>query len=187
MKPANSLPSQQYLQECFKYNRHTGELRWKKRPREHFPNIGAMAYTNKILAGKPVGQTKNKKPSGLIYLYVTINSKRYPVHRVIFKWVTGRDPEGVIDHINRVPTDNRWCNLREATQSQNAANSRFRANSHTKVKGVHYVASSKKYRAQIRHNGKLIHLGCFKSVDDARLAYTAKAKELFGKFSDLTM
>lgn len=113
MKSAKPLPSQQYLRECFAYAPHTGKLTWKKRPKHHFPHVGTMVYTNKMWAGKPVSLVKHKKPSGRIYLHILINSKKYPVHRIIFKWMTGRDPNGVIDHINRDPSDNRWHNLRE--------------------------------------------------------------------------
>jgi len=37
--------------------------------------------------------------------------------------MTGQWPKEYIDHKNRKRDDNRWCNLREATHSQNYVNS----------------------------------------------------------------
>jgi hypothetical protein len=50
----NKLPSQEYLQECFEYNRETGELFWKTRPRHHFKNDGIWKMWNTSHAGKKI-------------------------------------------------------------------------------------------------------------------------------------
>jgi hypothetical protein len=41
-----------------------------------------------------------------------------------------------MDHVNGDRADNRWCNLREATQSQNQANTSMRADNISGYKGV---------------------------------------------------
>jgi len=93
-----------------------------------------------------------------------------------------------IDHINGDPTDNRKCNLRECTQSQNNANSKIRSDNTSGYKGVilDKRAVKKGYRnvwlARIRPQGKLIHIGAFETRKQAYRAYCEKAKEYYGEF-----
>ena len=44
---------------------------------------------------------------------------------------------------------------------------------------------SKPWRAYIRHNQKLIHLGMYKTKEEAARAYDKKAVEVFGEFAHL--
>ncbi|MCJ2709130.1 HNH endonuclease, partial [Escherichia coli] len=53
------------------------------------------------------------------YLMIMINGKAYPAHRLAWLIVYGTMPDGFIDHINRVRTDNRISNLRLVTHSEN--------------------------------------------------------------------
>lgn len=44
------------------------------------------------------------------------------VHRLVWKLITGKDPDGLIDHINGIRDDNRPENLRDVTPNENALN-----------------------------------------------------------------
>lgn len=60
--------------------------------------------------------------------YCAYGGKSVCVHRVVWILHNGSIPEGVvIDHINRVPSDNRIENLRLATKSQNKLNTTITA------------------------------------------------------------
>ncbi|MHC4867843.1 MAG: HNH endonuclease [Planctomycetota bacterium] len=72
-------------------------------------------------------------------------------------------PAYCIDHINRNGLDNRRANLRLATPSQNAANSKPR-NPRSGYKGVWFDKRKRKFRAAIWHNNKRIHLGYFDAI-----------------------
>lgn len=96
-------------------------------------------------------------------------------HRVAYKLMTGKDAGNqVVDHINNDRTDNRWCNLRLATRSQN------RMNSKRKTKGYIYVNG--RYRARIYVRGQQECIGTFDTEEEARAAYIARAKEVHGEF-----
>jgi hypothetical protein len=91
-------------------------------------------------------------------------------------------PAYCIDHINRNGLDNRRANLRLATPSQNAANSKPR-NPRSGYKGVWFDKRKRKYRAAIWHNNKRIHLGYFDAKIEAAKAYDAAARKHHGRFA----
>ena len=96
------LPTQEALLEVFDYDKDTGILKWKS-------------------TGKQAGSVQSNG------LRVCFNYTRYLAHRIIWMMVTGEDPGKLsIDHKNRNNTDNRWENLRLATQEQQNLNRGFR-------------------------------------------------------------
>jgi hypothetical protein len=95
-------------------------------------------------------------------------------------WLLGKR-RGDIDHKNGNGLDNRRCNLRPCTRSQNAANSRLRLG--RKFKGVYKAPKASRYHARIKFQGKNRYLGTFKNPEEAARAYNRAAKELHGAFS----
>jgi len=89
----------------------------------------------------------------------------------------------VVDHINHNRSDNRRCNLRTCTQSQNMANRRKHKGLSSKYKGVHWRKKEKRWRAQIRINYRTIYLGQFVDELDAATAYDITALKYFGEFT----
>jgi HNH endonuclease len=166
-----TLPSVEYLWECFTYDRESGELRWKVRPREHFATKKAWATWNGKHAGKIAG---NLHPNG--YYYVSVDYGLYKAHRIIWKLVTTDEPPVTVDHINGRKADNRWCNLREATQIQQRWNSGPRKDNTSGYRGVRLQLGV--WRAYIgRH-----HLGRFDTPKEASVAYEAAARDRHGEF-----
>jgi hypothetical protein len=99
------------------------------------------------------------------------------MHRVI----AGLDSP-CVDHANGNPLDNRRCNLRVCTESQNQAN-RVRFNSKSGLKGVSWIPWKKRWAAKITHNYRGVTIGYFRDKVDAARAYDTKAAELFGEFA----
>jgi hypothetical protein len=62
-------------------------------------------------------------------------------HRLAFYLMTGKWPDGVVDHINRNPTDNRWCNLRDVSHKENLLNQSLSKNNKSGHIGVSKTAS----------------------------------------------
>lgn len=88
----------------------------------------------------------------------------------------------VIDHINGDTSDNRRCNLRHATMSENQSNQIRRKHNSSKYRGVYWKKSQKKWVASIRHLNKRYHIGYFSSEAEAALAFNAVAKEMKGPY-----
>ena len=86
------------------------------------------------------------------------------------------------DHENRNKLDNRRLNLRPVTPSQNIMNQSLRNDNKTGFRGVSYVESSGKYRAQIKVDGERIHIGYYDTPEEAAIEYDKAAEIYHGKF-----
>lgn len=95
-------------------------------------------------------------------------------------------PEGMhVDHKNGNTLDNRRCNLRVCTHSENQWN-RKRSHGATKLKGVTRISDPRavrKWRATIQKHGRRTTLGMFYTALEAAFAYDSAAVELFGEFA----
>ena len=99
------------------------------------------------------------------------------MHRVILNAPPGRE----VDHINRNGLDNRRSNLRLATHAQNEANKPPRG----EYKGAYWCKKSGRWRASIRVDGRLRHMGRFATREEAARVYDDAALEAFGEFAYL--
>jgi len=95
--------------------------------------------------------------------------------------VTGEDPSELIDHKNGVKNDNRWDNLREASLSENQANSGIRRHNQSGAKGV--SKSRNLWEARICFHGKHVRLGRYATKEEAHSAYRKAAAETHGEFA----
>ena len=102
------------------------------------------------------------------YLNIIVCGKHYKAHRLAFLYMTGGTPNQV-DHINHDRKDNRWENLRPANNKINQQNQSKYKNNTSGYTGVVWSKSNKKWQAQIKSNGKNIHLGYFKKIKEAVL------------------
>ena len=78
-----------------------------------------------------------------------------------------------LDHHNRVRDDNKISNLRISDRIEQSQN--------TNAKGYSWDKEKNKWRSLIMVNYKSIHLGYFKTEEEARNAYLV-AKKLYHKF-----
>ena len=113
-----------------------------------------------------------------IYALAHIGGRHVRMHRLI----TG-DKRSHIDHKNRDGLDNRRSNLREATSSQNGANTRQRINNTSGFKGVAYCKQTGTWRALIMVNRKTSCLGRYPTPEAAARAYDDAAVGAFGEFA----
>ena len=113
------------------------------------------------------------------YIRIAVDGKIYRAHRLAFLYMTGEWPQDQVDHRDTDRTNNRWLNLRPASNSQNSANKR--ATSLSGYKGVYKNGVG--YAAQITVAGKNIYLGQFHTPEQASEAYAAAANDMHGEFA----
>jgi len=166
-RKAKPLPDQALLHNLFDYSVVTGNLYWRK-------------STDKA---NPEGSQAGSLYKHIGYLVVRVKGERYYIHRLIWKWVTGKDPIEIIDHADGNGGNNSWHNLREATKKENAQNQRVSTRNASGYKGVCTDTVRGGFTAQIRVNSRNVHLGCFSSAQEAHAAYCAAADEHYGAFA----
>ena len=106
---------------------------------------------------------------GYIVSYLKENSRKtIYLHRVVMGLKDSRYENNlVVDHINHDKTDNRKCNLRIGTSSQNNINRKTLKNNTSGHPGVTYRKEIDKWRVRISAEGKRISIGDFDSYEAA--------------------
>ena len=136
--------------EYLSYNGDTGSLVWIKKPSASV-NVGDVAGVLGSLG----------------YVHIKLKGQMYVAHRIA--WALSHGDAGAydIDHINRIKSDNRICNLRLATRSENCQNVGIKRHNKSGVSGVFWHSQSRKWEASIRINGVSKTIGRFHSKEDA--------------------
>lgn len=147
--------------ELFSYDPETGALRWRS------------TVNSRAVAGATAGARNNHG-----YLKLQFDHRPYTAHRVAWLIMTGEWPDLQVDHINGKRDDNRWANLRLASQVDNSRN-QARPNK-TGFKGV--TRKGERYIASIRKGAKVVHLGMFDTAQAAHAAWLDAAKVDHGEF-----
>ena len=106
---------------------------------------------------------------------IRIASGFYYSSRLAWLYMTGEWPKDQMDHINRIRDDDRWENLREATQSQNSFNREW-AESSGDMRGIR--PHGNKYRVDIQR-----YLGLYDTLEEAKAVRDQALKENAGPFA----
>lgn len=109
------------LKEVLHYEPSTGDFTWLKSLR--VGSVGKMAGT----------LTQDRR------VHIAVFGKVYKASRLAVLYMTGEWPLGEVDHINRIPNDDRWVNLRVVTRGQNMQNTGISTRNRTGVRNVYRV------------------------------------------------
>lgn len=131
--------TQAYLKELFVYNPETGD------------------FVRKVPRGnQKAGSIANRRDKDN-YIKIGIDGRDYRAHRLAFLYMEGAIPE-LVDHVNSIPYDNRWDNLRTATPQQNNRNRK--ATSKSGYLGISWAKAQQKWIVQVEHQyGGLFNYG----------------------------
>lgn len=154
-------------------NAETGEITWAVDIK-----FKSTRYRKVVQANDPV--VFRETPGG--YLYTTYKNKSRYASRLMWEAHNGPIPEGFnIDHRNGDKKDNRLCNLRLCSPSQNSLNRPTRRDSRTGVKGVG-ITKNGTFVANAVHN-KIRHwLGCYPTLEEAASVVRAFREAHHGEF-----
>lgn len=151
------------LHELLTYDRYTGIFRWRN-------NAGRWG---RIPAGSIAGSIHKEG-----YRVIHLDGYIYRAAQLAWLYMTDRWPLTLVDHENRIRDDDRWSNLRLATDKQSVHN-RILPNKH----GVRGVSKKRNlWRARIMVDGKSQHIGYYATKEEAHEAYLHRARELHGEF-----
>lgn len=134
---------------------------------------------NKGRAGELLGGLTDDPP----YLGAKFDGKLYLLHRLAWLYVHGEMP-GIIDHRDGDRFNNRISNLRVASSSQNACNSRKKANNTSGVKGVSWIKSKSVWEVGLIYEGKRVHRKYFKDFDEACKDIREARERYHGEFAN---
>lgn len=96
-----------------------------KRLREvlHYdPDTGVFRWRVTLSQRNPAGRIAGCLHKRLGCLYIGVDGVSHKAHRLAWLYMVGRWPEKGIDHIDGDHANNRFANLREATQAENTQN-----------------------------------------------------------------
>ena len=156
--------SQEYLKSILHYDSVTGV----------FTRIKSVSKSVKV------GDLAGTEANG--YKAFSVLGKTYRAHRLAWLYHHGVFPLSIIDHINRDKSDNRICNLREATAEENQKNRVKNINNTSGFKGVHFRKDRGTFVARAMINGKSRYIGSFRTSKEASDAYHVFAQKQHGEF-----
>lgn len=156
------MPSREWLRSNFDYHNDGYLIRKTARGRQKAGSIVA------------------RKLEGNGYYRMNINYSAYLVHRIIWKWHHGTEPD-FIDHVNNIRTDCRIENLQDAvTKNFNAQKQLKPTCNKSGFIGVSkYIKGG--WVAKICVDRKNVHIGYFSDPVSAAKAYNKKTLELHGE------
>jgi len=162
---AKALPAQDVLLQLLSYDPETGKLYWRERGpgrfRDGFHSAATQARQwNGKNAGKEAFTAVNAG-----YRYGAVGDVNFLAHRVIWKMSTGLEPDQ-IDHIDGDRQNNRFCNLRNVSETANKRNMCIPRHNTSGIIGVSKDARGG-WEAHITLGNRKKSLGRFLAFDEA--------------------
>lgn len=157
------------------------------------PTTGRITHVRKENLRGQFADNIIHKASGYRVMRITcpdMKKRRVLAHRIAWMLYYDVAPPHEIDHVDQDKTNNSKCNLRSATDNQNARNISKRKQHgerqcHSQYKGV--TRNRKRWRAYIHVDGKQISLDRFDTELEAAVRYNVEALRLHGEFASLNV
>lgn len=157
------------LRQLIRYDAETGQFFRRLKPSRRHPAHREV----------PCGRIDDKG-----YVIIFVDGHHHKAHRLAWLWMTGAFPPDQIDHIDRDKANNRWRNLRPASNSQNQANTPARKHNRSGLKGIYEQHG--RWTARIGINRNRLYLGSYQTAQEAHEVYTKMANKIHGEFARLS-
>ena len=115
--------------------------------------------------------------------YIISNEKNHGKVVRMHRLVMNCPEDKIVDHIDHKKNNNCKSNLRICTTAENNRNKSLSKNNKSGVHGVRWDKRSSKWKAEIIFNRKIIHLGYFKTIEEAAKARKEAEIKYFGEFA----
>ena len=141
----------------------------------------AALVSGRNWCAKPTFHKDGRVRSVYAQTFVTKNGKGTSAY--IHQIILAADAGSLVDHVDGNGLNNRRCNLRFASLSENQHNRYVNTNSRSGVKGVYWERRNRKWRAIFRAHGRKICVGYFQTITDAKAAIIAARIAYHGQFA----
>ncbi len=136
---------------------------------DYNPETGIFTWlVSSAICVKPGDLAGSRHSKG--YWHIRVRGRLTYAHHLAWNTLHPNDPVmpgEEIDHINHVRDDNRAVNLEKKKHLGNGRNKSKAKNNTSGVTGVYWHKQCQKWRAAIRVDDVLIHIGTFKAFEDA--------------------
>jgi len=173
------------LRELLDYNPDMGVLVWEARDPKWFTSTayrtaqGCANNWNTRRAGTEAFTCTGANG----YKHGRVFGRGFLAHRVAYAIMQGEWPTHQIDHIDGCRSNNRWCNLRPCTKTENARNGKpYGASGFL---GVHATSHPGSYTATVYADGVAHYVGGGRDPEALARLRDEKARELHGDFARL--
>jgi hypothetical protein len=116
------------------------------------------------------------------YFVLKVEKTKIYAHRAAWALTHGRWPKDEIDHVNNDGLDNRLCNLREASRSQNQGNAKRRSDNTSGVKNVSWLKRGNCFIVRVQKDGRRPSRR-FKTLEEAAQFLEEFREEHHGEFA----
>ncbi len=166
MSKRNNTLTQERLKELLHYDPNTGVFTRR-------------VNTSRGKAGTVAGSRNVCKETGKVRMRVSISRVVYWQHVLAWLYMTGNWPDNEIDHKDGDSANNRFDNLRDVTRVINCQN-RVRPQTDNKCGflGVFWEKRFHVWIAKVTVGKKSIHVGSFKTPEEAHAAYVQAKRRL---------
>jgi hypothetical protein len=148
-------------------------------PNYQVSNLGNVRNKTRGNVLNPMIRIKNKITGYGCYVVGVTDTegkqKKVSIHRLVaLAFLPNPENKKDVDHIDRDTTNNNLSNLRWATRTENNLNTKIRSDNASGHKGVYWIETRKKWRAEICINKNNIFIGSYNTIEEA-----IKAREDF--------
>jgi len=152
---------------------------WRLIDRYHNYEVSSHGRVRNNVSGKMLKLCESSNGYFVVNLYKDGKALTHNVHKLVAEaFIDNPNDKQCVDHIDRNKKNNYKSNLRFCSSQENSRNKTKKLNTTSQYIGVSWHKRSKNWRANIKTNEGLKHLGCFDDEEEAARAYDEKAKEI---------